>query len=99
MKRILGVSLAIAVFAAFGIMQSASSQGNTQEFANQKKIIARARHNNDDAPNRDAHPDGQAGKPVKGNGITYHGGPLMGVVVLLPLPPITFGTVTGALEY
>ena len=80
MKKILGVSLAIVVFAAFGIMQSASSQGNTQEFANQKKIIARARHNNDDVPNRDAHPDGQAGKPARGNGITYHGGPLMGVV-------------------
>ena len=79
MKRILGVSLAIAVFAAFGMMESASSQGNTQEFANQKKIIARARHNNDDVPNNNAHPGGGA-KPNRGNGITYHGGPLMGVV-------------------
>jgi len=79
MKRILGVSLAIAVFAAFGMMESASSQGNTQEFANQKKIIARARHNNDDVPNNNAHPGGGA-KPTGNNGIVYHGGPLMGVV-------------------
>lgn len=85
MKRILGVSLAIAVFAAFGMMQSANSQGNTHEFANQKKIIARARHNNDDEPNNNAHPNGQAGKPVKGNGITYHGGPVMGVVGSAPV--------------
>jgi hypothetical protein len=85
MKRILGVSLAIAVFAAFGMLQSANSQGNTQEFANQKKIIARARHNNDDGPNNDAHPNGQAGKPVRGNGITYHGGPVMGVVGTTPV--------------
>jgi hypothetical protein len=85
MKRILGVSLAIAVFAAFGMLQSANSQGNTQEFANQKKIIARARHNNDDGPNNDAHPNGQAGKPVRGNGITYHGGPVMGVIGTTPV--------------
>ena len=85
MKRILGVSLAIVVFAAFGIMQSTSSQGNTQELANQKKIIARARNNNDDAHNNDAHPNGQAGKPARGNGITYHGGALMGVVGATPV--------------
>ena len=84
MKRILGVSLAIAVFAAFGMMQSANSQGNTQELANQKKIIARARHNNDDGPNNDAHPGGGA-KPIRGNGITYHGGPLLGVVGSAPV--------------
>ena len=84
MKRILGVSLAIAVFAAFGMMQSANSQGNTQELANQKKIIARARNNNDDGPNNEAHPGGGA-KPVRGNGITYHGGPVMGVVGSAPV--------------
>jgi hypothetical protein len=84
MKRILGVSLAIAVFAAFGMMQSANSQGNTQELANQKKIIARARQNNDDVPNNDAHPGGGA-KPVRGNGITYHGGPVMGVLGSAPV--------------
>jgi hypothetical protein len=84
MKRILGVSLAIAVFAAFGIMQSANSQGNTQELANQKKIIARARNNNDDGPNNAAHPGGGA-KPIRGNGITYHGGPLMGVLGSQPV--------------
>jgi hypothetical protein len=79
MKRTMGLSLAIAVFAAFGIMQSASSQGNMQELANQKKIIARTRHNNDQDANKEAHPGGDA-RPSKGNGITYHGGPLMGVV-------------------
>lgn len=84
MKRTIGLSLAIAVLAAFGIMQSASSQGNTQELANQKKIIAKTRGNHDDAANRDAHPGGGA-KPVHGNGITYHGGPLMGT---LGAPPV-----------
>jgi len=84
MKRILGVSLAIAVFAAFGMMQSANSQGNTQELANQNKIIARAKHNNDDGPNNDAHPGGGA-KPIRGNGITYHGGPLLGVLGSSPV--------------
>jgi hypothetical protein len=84
MKRILGVSLAIAVFAVFGMMQSANSQGNTQELANQKKIIARAKHNNDDGPNNEAHPGGGA-KPVRGNGITYHGGPVMGAIGSAPV--------------
>jgi hypothetical protein len=84
MKRILGVSLAIAVFAAFGIMQSANSQGNTQELANQKKIIARARNNNDDGPNNEAHPGGSA-KPTGNNGIIYHGGPVLGVVGSAPV--------------
>lgn len=86
MKRTLGISLAIAVFAALAFIQSANSQGNgnTQELANQHKIIARARHNNDESANRDAHPGGGA-KPNRGNGITYHGGPLMGVVGSAPV--------------
>lgn len=86
MKRVLGFSLAIAMFAVLAFLPSASSQGNgnTQELANQHKIIARTRNNHDDTPNRDAHPGGGA-KPVRGNGITYHGGPLMGVVGSSPV--------------
>ena len=76
MKRTLGLSLALALLGAFGIMESARSQGKTQELANQHKIIARAKHNTDEFANRDAHPGGGA-KPIRGNGIIYHGGPVM----------------------
>src|SRR5438132_11253626 len=76
MKRTLGLSLALALLGAFGVIESARSQGKTQELANQKKIIARAKHNTDESANQDAHPGGGA-RPIRGNGITYHGGPVM----------------------
>jgi len=44
MKRTIGLSLAITVLAAFGIIQSARSQ-QSQELANSPKIIARTRLN------------------------------------------------------
>src|SRR5438876_3556921 len=95
MKKTLGLALATAVFTAFGIIQSVNSQGRTQELANQHKIIARSRNNSDEHANRDAHPGG--GKPTRGNGITYHGGPLLGVVGSSPVTAyyIWYGNWTG----
>ena len=83
MKKTLGLALAIAVFTAFGIIESVNSQGRTQELANQHKIIARSRNNSDEHANRDAHPGGS--RPTRGNGITYHGGPLLGVLGSSPV--------------
>jgi hypothetical protein len=64
MKRILGFSIVLAILTTFGFLESVSSQGNTQELANQHKIIARTRDNQDDRVNENAHPD-RAGKPPK----------------------------------
>jgi hypothetical protein len=76
MKRILGFSLVIAVFAAFGAAELARSQRQSQELANSPKIIARSRNNHDEQPF--AGPGGHGGKGS--NGISYHGGPLLGVL-------------------
>src|SRR6266516_766712 len=77
MKRTMGLSLAIAVLAAFGFIQSARSQGKSQELADSPKIIARTRNNNGEQPIGNA----KVGNARPGaNGITYHGGPLLGVV-------------------
>jgi hypothetical protein len=81
MKRTIGLSLAITVLAAFGIIQSARSQ-QSQELANSPKIIARTRQNNQGQPIGEA-PVGKA-RPGS-NGITYHGGPLLGVVGAAPV--------------
>jgi hypothetical protein len=83
MKRFLGLTIVLSLLTAFGVSSAVHSQGQS-ELANQKKIIARARHNTDEEANRDAHPGGQA-KPARGNGITYHGGPLMGVLGSTPV--------------
>lgn len=76
MKRIFGLSLVVAVCAAFGIIESAKSQ-QSQELASSPKIIARSRnYHGEQAPG-----SAQTGKARPGsNGITYHGGPLLGVV-------------------
>jgi hypothetical protein len=83
MKRILAFSTILSVIAAFAIAAGVSSQGRTQELANQHKIIARTRQNTDEFANKDAHPGGGA-NPRKGNGISYHGGPLLGVLGSTP---------------
>ena len=77
MKRIVGFSLAIVVCAAFAVIQSASSQGQSQEMANSPKIIARSRNNHDEQSFGGARVGNAKPGP---NGITYHGGPLLGVV-------------------
>jgi len=78
MKRILGLSLVIAVCGASAFIQSARSQGQSQELANSPKIIARSRNNHDPQPFGEGRPVGTA-KPGS-NGISYHGGPLLGVL-------------------
>ena len=75
MKRVLGLALALTVVAGFAAIESVSSQDNTQELANQKKIIARTRGNQDERANENAHENAGPGGPKRGNGITYHGGP------------------------
>src|SRR5260370_14447925 len=84
MKRILAFSTILPAIAAFAVGAGVSSQGRTQELANQHKIIARTRQNTDEFANKDAHPGGGA-NPRKGNGISYHGGPLLGVVGSSPV--------------
>jgi hypothetical protein len=79
MKRFIGILLALSSLALLSFLSIASSQGRS-ELANQHKIIHRLRNDNEDK-NKDAHP-GDANPHAKpgGNGITYHGGPLLGVV-------------------
>jgi len=96
MKRILAFSLVLGVIAAFAVAAGVSSQGRTQELANQHKIIARTRQNTDEFANKDAHPGGA--NPRKGNGISYHGGPLLGVVGSAPVVAyyIWYGNSSGS---
>jgi hypothetical protein len=78
----MGLSLAITLLAAFGFIQSARSQSQSQELANSPKIIARSRNNHDGQPFGPA----RVGNAKPGsNGITYHGGPLLGVVGSSPV--------------
>ena len=76
MKRTIGLSLAILVLATLGVTQSARSQGQSQELANSPKVIARSRNNHDGQPFAPPHGNAKPGS----NGITYHNGPLLGVV-------------------
>lgn len=78
MKKVCTVILAFTVL-AFGIIQGVNSQGTDEE---KQKVIHRSRHNGDELANEKSHPDrGNAGRaPKRGNGITYHGGPLLDVV-------------------
>ena len=77
MKRFIGIFTAIAMLAMAFLSSIAFSQGQSQELANSPKIIARSRNNNDGQPFAPA----RVGNAKPGaNGITYHGGPLLGVV-------------------
>ncbi len=76
MRRILGLGLLITAVATFGFVELARSQSQSQELANSPKIIARSRNNHDEQPSGGAHIGGA--RPGS-NGITYHGGPLLGV--------------------
>ena len=80
MKRFIGILVVLSSLALISFLGIASSQGQS-ELANQHKIIHRLRGDKDEDKNKDAHPP-EAGKakPQRGNGITYHGGPLLGVV-------------------
>ena len=82
MKRVLVLSLSLAVLAAFGIIGAVHSQGQQDEQGQREdKEVFRARHNTDELANDRAH-RGEAGQAprARGNGITYHGGPLIGTV-------------------
>ena len=77
MKRFIGIFMAITMLALVSFLGSAFSQGQS-ELANPHKIVHRLRGDNDQDKNKDAHPP-EAGKakPQRGNGINYHGGPLI----------------------
>ena len=77
MKRFVGILVVLSSLALISFLSIASSQGQS-ELANQHKIMHRLRSDKDEDKNKDAHPP-EAGKakPQRGNGITYHGGPLM----------------------
>src|SRR6266446_4526230 len=77
MKRVFVLSLSLAILAAFGVIGAVHSQGQKDEKA---KVIHRSRGNGDELANEKAHP-GEANRASRrGNGITYHGGPLIGTV-------------------
>ena len=86
MKRVLGISVVVTILAAFGLIGAVHSQGQKDEQKEEmQKVISRSRNNGDELANAAAHP-GQAkpARPVRGNGITYHGGPLLGVLGQAP---------------
>src|SRR5882672_5747328 len=76
MKRFVGIFVVMALLAIASLFGVAFSQGQS-ELANQHKIVHRLRSDKNEDKNKDAHP-GEAGrKPQRGNGIDYHGGPVM----------------------
>jgi hypothetical protein len=80
MKKLIWLAVILCAVAALNNIPTVNSQGTTQELANQKKIIARTRGNQDERANEKAHEfAGPPGVGKKGNGISFHGGPIMGV--------------------
>jgi hypothetical protein len=77
MKSSIAIFAALSMLAVLSAFSVVFSQGPS-ELANQQKIIHRLRNDNDEDKNKDAHPN-EAGKakPQRGNGISYHGGPLI----------------------
>ena len=76
MKRFIGVFIAISIVAMASFFSLAFSQRQSQELADSPKVIARSRNNHDGQPFAPPHGNAKPGA----NGITYHGGPLLGVV-------------------
>src|SRR5258708_1524643 len=74
MKRFIGILLTITMLALVSFLGSAFSQGQS-ELANPHKIVHRLRGDQDLDKNKDAHPNNA--KPQRGNGINYHGGPVI----------------------
>ena len=77
MKRFIAIFIGLIALALTSVFSIAFSQGQSQELANSPKVIARSRNNNGEQPFGPAR-TGNA-KPGA-NGITYHGGPLLGVL-------------------
>jgi hypothetical protein len=87
MKRVLGISLAVTVLAAFGLIGAVHSQGQKDEQKEEmQKVISRSRNNGDELANQKAHPQVEAPRVglAAANRIRYHGGPLLGVVGQAP---------------
>src|SRR5215831_18320868 len=74
MKRFLGVLMVVCLLAATCVIGTVFSQGQS-ELANPNKVQHRLRGDNNEDKNKDAHP-GNA-RPRPGNGISYHGGPVI----------------------
>ena len=81
MKKTLLSSIAVALLATFGLYNDARAQGQGQGNGQDEpeiilpKVLHRAFQNHDQEANRDAHTP--AAKPTRGNGISYHGGPVI----------------------
>lgn len=79
MKRFLGISSAVVLVGVACFFNVTFSQERS-DGDGQRKSVHGSRNDTNEDRNRDAHgPDGEAGKakPARGNGITYHGGPVM----------------------
>jgi hypothetical protein len=77
MKRFLGISSAVVLVGAACFFNVTFSQERSDRDGQRKSIHGSRSDSNEDR-NRDAHPpDGEAGRAKPGNGITYHGGPLI----------------------
>jgi hypothetical protein len=76
MKRFVGVLVILTFLASVCLLSVAFSQGQS-ELANQHKIVAGLRNDKDEDKNKDAHPPEAGRAKPGGNGINYHGGPLM----------------------
>jgi hypothetical protein len=77
MKRFFGMMAVVCLLASICVLGTVFSQGQSQELANSPKVIARSRNNNGEQPFGPA----RVGYAKPGaNGITYHGGPLLGVM-------------------
>src|SRR6476661_7625649 len=82
MKRSIAIFVGLIMLALISVFSVAFSQGQSQELADSPKVIARSRNNHGEQPTGPA----KTGNARPGsNGITYHNGPLMGVVGAPPL--------------
>jgi hypothetical protein len=78
MKRFFGILAVVSLLASICVLGTVFSQGQGQsEIANPQKVQHRLRGDDDQDKNKDAHPSGEARRGSGGNGISYHGGPVM----------------------
>ena len=76
MKRFIAILAGLSMLALISVFSVVFSQGKS-ELAN-PKVIHRLRQDKDEEKNQDAHPGEAKARPRPGgNGISYHGGPLI----------------------